>query len=100
MKIQYDIFKNPNCLETNQLGIDNRGQGVELGTTENKYSYWSKRDLNLRWRIKGPAYRPLGHALAALKVIFVITFFYFRKEARRRFADLVVILGECCVSLC
>ena len=34
MKIQYDIFKNPNCLETNQLGIDNRGQGVELGTTE------------------------------------------------------------------
>ena len=34
MKIQCDIFKNPNCLETNQLGIDNRGQGVELGTTE------------------------------------------------------------------
>lgn len=80
MKIQYDIFKNPNYLETNQLGIDNRGQGVELGTTENKYSYWSKRDLNLRWRIKGPAYRPLGHALAALKVIFVITFFISEKR--------------------
>ena len=36
MKIQYDIFKNPNCLETNQLGIGNRGQRVELGTTENE----------------------------------------------------------------
>ena len=36
MKIQYDIFKNPNCLETNQSGIDNRSQGVELGTTENE----------------------------------------------------------------
>ena len=27
-------------------------------------------------------------------------FFNFREEARRRFADLVVILGECYVSLC
>ena len=36
MKIQYDIFKNPNCLETNQLGTANRGQRVELGTTENE----------------------------------------------------------------
>lgn len=36
MKIQYDIFKNPNCLKTKQLGIDNRGQGVELGTTEHE----------------------------------------------------------------
>lgn len=36
MKIQYDIFKNPYCLKTKQLGIDNRGQGVELGTTEHE----------------------------------------------------------------
>ena len=36
MKIQYDIFKRPSCQETNQLGIDNHGQGVKLGTTENE----------------------------------------------------------------
>lgn len=36
--------------------------------------------MNLRWPIKGPAYRPLGYALAALKVIIVITFFISEKR--------------------
>ena len=36
MKIQYDVVKNPSCLETNQFGLDNRGQIVELGNTENE----------------------------------------------------------------
>lgn len=36
--------------------------------------------MNLRWPIKGPAYRLLGHALAALKVIIVITFFISEKR--------------------
>ena len=33
-------------LEANQLAIYKRGRGFELGTTKNKSSKWSERDLD------------------------------------------------------
>ena len=64
IQIELNRVKNPNWPEANQLAINKRGRGFELGTTMNKSSKWSGRDLN-----SGPSncksgaqIKPLGHA--------------------------------------
>ena len=47
IEIKLNRVKNPNWPEANQLAIYKRGRGFELGTTENKSSWRSVRDLNL-----------------------------------------------------
>ena len=44
--IELNRVKNPNWPEANQLAIYKRGRGFELGTTVNKSSWRSGRDLN------------------------------------------------------
>ena len=39
--------KNPNWQEVDQLALYKRSRGVEPGTTWNKSSRWSERDLKL-----------------------------------------------------
>ena len=48
IQIKHNRVKNPNWPEANQLAIYKRGRGFELGTTENKSSKRSGRDLNPR----------------------------------------------------
>ena len=55
IQIKLNRVKNPNWPEANQLAIYKRGQGVELGTTVNKSSKWSERDLNSGLQIAIPA---------------------------------------------
>ena len=43
---KYDRVKNANWREANQLAIYKHGRGFELGTTMNKSSKRSGRDLN------------------------------------------------------
>jgi len=38
--------KNPNWQEAGQLAIYKGSREVELGATENNFSYWSERELN------------------------------------------------------
>ena len=64
IQIELNRVKNPNWPEANQLAIYKHGRGFELGTTMNKSSKWSGRDLN-----SGPPncksgaqIKPLGHA--------------------------------------
>ena len=46
-KCRKQIFQmNPNWPEVNQLAIYKRDRGFELGTTDNKSSQRSERDLN------------------------------------------------------
>ena len=45
IQIELNRVKNPNWPEANQLAISRRGQGFELGTTVNKSSWRSGRDL-------------------------------------------------------
>ena len=63
-QFELNRVKNPNWPEANQLAIYKHGRGFELGTTMNKSSKWSGRDLN-----SGPPncksgaqIKPLGHA--------------------------------------
>ena len=44
--IKHNGVKNPNWPEANQLAFYKRGRGFELGTTVNKSSERSGRDLN------------------------------------------------------
>ena len=46
IQIELSRVKNPNWPEANQLAIYKHGRGFELGTTMNKSSKWSGRDLN------------------------------------------------------
>ena len=46
IQIELNRVKNPNWPEANQLAIYKRDRGFELGTTVNKSSWWSERDLN------------------------------------------------------
>ena len=46
IQIELNRVKNPNWPEANKLAIYKRGRGLELGTTVNKSSWWSGRDLN------------------------------------------------------
>ena len=46
IQIEFNRVKNPNWREANQLAIYKRGRGFELGTTVNKSSWRSERDLN------------------------------------------------------
>ena len=46
IQIELDRVKNPNWPEENQLAIYKNGRGFELGTTVNKSSERSERDLN------------------------------------------------------
>ena len=46
IQIELKTVKNPNWPEANQLAIYKRGRGSELGTTKNKSSHRSERDLN------------------------------------------------------
>ena len=48
MQIEHNRIKNPNWQEDNQLAIYNRGQGFELGTTENESSKWTERLLDFK----------------------------------------------------
>ena len=45
-QIVHNKVKNPNWSEANQLAVNKRGGGFELGTTVNKSSQRSGRDLN------------------------------------------------------
>ena len=47
IQIELNRVKNPNLPEANQLAIYKHGRGFELGTTVNKSSKCSIRDLNL-----------------------------------------------------
>ena len=44
--MKHNWVKNPNWPGANQLAIYKHGGGFELGTTVNKSSLWSGRDLN------------------------------------------------------
>ena len=64
IQIELNRVKNLYWPEANQLTIYKRGRGFDLGTTMNKSSKWSGRDLN-----SGPPncksgaqIKPLGHA--------------------------------------
>ena len=46
IQIELNRVKTPNLLEANQLAIYKHGRGFELGTTVNKSSWRSERDLN------------------------------------------------------
>ena len=46
IQIELNRVKNPNWPEASQLAIYKRDRGFELGTTVNKSSWWSERDLN------------------------------------------------------
>ena len=45
-QIVHNKVKNPNWSEANQLAVNKRGGGFELGTTVNKSSQRSGRDFN------------------------------------------------------
>ena len=53
------MVKRPNWWEENQLAILQCGGGIELGTTENKSSEWSRQHLN---------WRPLNYKSSAVNV--------------------------------